>query len=112
MNQQSRPFLKKPIIKILRETIKHVIRKKGSICENSEAYLEPSWTSKMKLLTEIVSGFQTLTFFAKGSILKVPLNSEWGSEISLYYSACRPNGSQQNQNKIQCHWDYKSLPCI
>ena len=46
----------------------------------SEAYSEPSRTSKMKLFAKIDHGFQPLTIFLKSSILDVPLDSEYASE--------------------------------
>ena len=37
----------------------------------SEVHSEPSQTFKMKRLVKIVNGFQTLTIFARSSILNV-----------------------------------------
>ena len=44
-------------------------------------YSEPSSTSKMMLFAKIVNDFQTLTIFAKSSILFLQLGSEYASDI-------------------------------
>ena len=49
----------------------------------SEAYSEPSWTSKMDLFAKIVNGWTPLTIFAKRSILDVRLGSEYASDPHL-----------------------------
>ena len=40
-------------------------------CSKPKVYLEPSQTSKMELLVNIVNGWKPLTIFAKSSILDV-----------------------------------------
>ena len=41
-----------------------------------ELYSEPSQISKMELSAKIMNGWNPLTFFAKSSILEVPIQSE------------------------------------
>ena len=48
-----------------------------------ETYPERYQSSRLKLFAEIVSSFQVLTFFAKSSILEVPIQSEYASAIYL-----------------------------
>ena len=45
----------------------------------SEAYSEPSQTSKMEILLKIVNVIKSLTFFAESSILDVWLGSKYES---------------------------------
>ena len=49
----------------------------------SEAYPDPSWTSKIGLFAKIVNRFHPLTIFAKSSILDVQLGSEYTFESSV-----------------------------
>ena len=46
----------------------------------TEAYSEPSQTSKMELFARIIKGFQLLTIFIKSSILDIRLGFEYASE--------------------------------
>ena len=57
----------------------------------SEAWSEPSRTSKMELFAKIVNGFQLLTIFAKNSISEVCVDSEYASMIvaEAYLRACQ-----------------------
>ena len=62
----------------------------------SEAYSEPSQTSKIELFEKVVNGFQPLTIFEKSSILDVWQGSEYASgnnqkyfEINFYGKAGR-----------------------
>ena len=52
----------------------------------TEAYWEPSWTSRTELSAKLVNGFQQLTIFAKssGSILDVQLGSKYTSDAKLH----------------------------
>ena len=43
----------------------------------TNAYLEPSWTSKVKHASKIVHAFQPLTIFVKSFILDVQQGSEY-----------------------------------
>ena len=49
----------------------------------TEAYSEPSRTSKMELFAKIVNSFQRLTIFAKSAIFDIRLRSEYASEVGL-----------------------------
>ena len=44
--------------------------------KTTEAFSEPSQTSKMELFTKILSGFQILTIFEESSISEVWMGSE------------------------------------
>ena len=52
-----------------------------SVVEGTEAYSEPSQTSKMDSFAKIVNGVQPLIIFAKHSILDVWQGSEYASEV-------------------------------
>ena len=41
----------------------------------TEAYSEPSWTTKVEFFAKIFSGFETVTIFTKSSIVDTRLNS-------------------------------------
>ena len=50
---------------------------------NSEAYSEPCQISKIVRFAKIVNSFQSLTIFAKRSILDVSQGSEYSSETEI-----------------------------
>ena len=75
---------------ILHYTLLHYIRfesnilvKRSTDTTNSEAYPEPSQTSKIELLVKIVNGWKPLTIFAERSILNVWQYPEY--VIYLFY---------------------------
>ena len=50
---------------------------------NSEAYSEPCQIAKIVRFAKIVNSFQSLTIFAKRSILDVSQGSEYSSETEI-----------------------------
>ena len=53
------------------------------LCQYSEAYSEPSQTSKMEFFAKIVNGFQLLTISAKRSIVDVWQCLEYTYDIAV-----------------------------
>ena len=83
---------------------KRLQKSKSRVIEISKAYSEPSETSKIEFLTEIVNGFLAVTIFAESSIIHVSEYAPEYQDIHLltqtFYYKSSTNYAPSNLFKI------------